>query len=228
MTTPSVPQQTGQPLPPAYRGPRGEVLIALKREVLLTARELAHRLGLSDNAVRHHLRELEAEGLIGYRRERRGVGAPTYAWHLTPGGEALFPQAYREALTHMLEAVEASAGRGAVVSALESYYHELGSRLEPNLAGAAPEERMRQVAAARTADGYMAEGQASFCCGVLTEHHCAIRAVAERYPEVCEAEARFVKRLLGGRVERRLHLLGGDAACEYQVQFETPVAEEPT
>ena len=216
------------PLPPAYRGPRGQVLVQLKRENALTVKDVAQRLQLSENAVRHHLRELELEGLIGFRREQRGLGAPTHVWHLTAAGEGLFPQGYKETLTHMLEAVEATAGRQAVVAALNSYYDDLGSKLLPHLAGTSPEERMRQVAAARTVDGYMAEGRASFCCGVLTEHHCAIRAVAERYPEVCQAEARFVERLLGGKVERRLHLLTGDPACEYQVHFDHQVQKEPT
>ncbi len=219
MTTLDHHQLGEAPLPPAYRGPRGDLLILLKRAGALTAKELSERLGLSPNAVRHHLKELEAEGVIAYRREQRGVGAPTYAWHLSPAGEALFPQRYKETLTHMLDAVAALAGREAVVAALESYYEQLGARLEPELAGAAPEERMRRLAEVRTADGYMAEGQASFCCGTLTEHHCAIRAVAERYPEVCEAEARFVGRILGGKVERRLHVLSGAPACEYHVRF---------
>jgi DeoR family transcriptional regulator, suf operon transcriptional repressor len=210
-----------QTLPPAYKGHRGEILMALKRETALTARELSERLALSANATRHHLRELESDGLIDHRREQRGLGAPTYAWHLTAMGEALFPQRYKETLTHMLDAVARLAGRDAVVEALESYYHEQASRLEQSLIGATPEERMRLLAEARTQDGYMAEGRASFCCGTLTEHHCAIRAVAERYPEVCDAEARYVGRLLGGQVERRLHVLNGASACEYQVLFPT-------
>ena len=62
---------------PAYKGLRGEVLLELKRAQPRTAKQLADTLGVSPNAVRHHLKELEAESLIAYGREQRGVGAPT-------------------------------------------------------------------------------------------------------------------------------------------------------
>ena len=63
-------------IPTGHKGQRGAVLTQLKRAQPLTARELVVRLGISLNAVRHHLKELEAEGLVVYRREHRGVGAP--------------------------------------------------------------------------------------------------------------------------------------------------------
>ena len=47
--------------------------LQLKREQRLTAKELAARLGVSLNAVRHHLKELEAEGWSS-------TSASTAAW----------------------------------------------------------------------------------------------------------------------------------------------------
>ena len=206
-------------LPPAFRGSRGSVLLALKQEGRLTAREIGNRLGLSLNAVRHHLKELEAAGLVAHGRRPHGVGAPLFEYQLTATGEALFPQRYKETLTALLDHIVAREGRPAAVAFLESYYETLATRIAPALAGAGPAERMAVVARARSEDGYMAEAQASFCCGTLTEHHCAIRAVSERFPEMCAAEERFLAAVLGGKVERTLHLLGGDAACQYKVRF---------
>ena len=74
-----------------HKGLRGEILHALKREAPLTARELAERLDVSPNAIRHHLKELEAEDLVVYGREQRGLGAPTFAYRLSRVGEALSP-----------------------------------------------------------------------------------------------------------------------------------------
>jgi DeoR family suf operon transcriptional repressor len=214
-------------LPAAYRGPRGGVLMELKRAGKLTARELAGLLHLSPNAVRHHLKELEAAGLVAYVRQLHGVGAPVFAYHLSAAGEALFPQRYKETLTALLDHVVARDGRAAAVAFLESYYDGLARRIAPELVGASPAERMAIVTRVRNDDGYMAEGQASFCCGTLTEHHCAIRAVSERFPEICAAEERFLADVLGGTVKRKLHLLGGDAACQYQVRFAGERAPDP-
>ena len=69
-------------------------------------------------------------------------------------------------------------GREAAVRFLEAHFEQLAARLEPELEGANPVERMAIITRARTEDGYMAEGAATFCCGTLTEHHCAIRAVS--------------------------------------------------
>jgi DeoR family suf operon transcriptional repressor len=68
-------------------------------------------------------------------------------------------------------------------------------------------------------EGYMAEVTALAGSGTLTEHNCAIPAVAERFPEICAAEARFLADVLGAQVERREHMLDGCSACEYHVRF---------
>ncbi len=208
-----------QALPAAYKGPRGAILTALKRAGSLTARELGDQLGLSPNAIRHHLKELETEAVIDYRREQRGVGAPTYAWYLKAAGEALFPQRYKEMLTEVLDRVAAQAGRQAVVSALETRFEDLARKLRPELEHASPEQRMEVVMRALVDDGYMAEWNDGVGGLRLTEHNCAIRALAERFPEICEAEARFLAQVLAAAVERESHMLDGCTSCEYRVRF---------
>lgn len=222
-------EHAAEQLPRGLKGPRGEVLVQLKRSGGLTAKDLARRIGLSLTAVRHHLKELEAAGFIAAeRRHPSGVGAPGYAYGLAPAGEALFPQRYKETLTELLDHVVQIGGREAAVGFLEAHFEQLARRLAPELEGATPVERMAAVARARSEDGYMATGSATFCCGTLTEHHCAIRAVSERFPEVCAAEQRFLERALGGSVERRQHLLKGDSTCTYAVRFPRGDADSDT
>jgi DeoR family suf operon transcriptional repressor len=213
-------QLAEHPLPPAYKGPRGAILLALKRAGSLTTRDLGEQLGLSANAIRHHLRELETEAVIAYRREQRGVGAPTHNWHLSAVGESLFPQRYKELLTEVLERVAEQAGRQAIVSAFENRFADLSRRLQAELIGASPARRMDVVMRALLDGGYMAEWSTEEEGGLcLTEHNCAIRALAERFPEICVAEAKFLSEVLGASVERKSHMLDGCAACEYRVRF---------
>ena len=206
-------------LPLGQRGQRGTVLLQLKRGRELTAKDLASRLGLSLNAVRHHLKELELEGLVVHQPLHRGVGAPVFVYRLSPGGEALFPRRYGQALTAMLDHVVQQEGRDAAVALLESYFGALARRLRTDLAAAEPEQRLQAVAKALSEEGYMAEGTAQSGGGVLVEHNCALPAVAERFPEICAAEARFLADVLGGRVDRREHIMSGCPACEYHVRF---------
>src|SRR5215213_4055379 len=119
--------------PSGQKGPRGDVLVHLKRERRLTARELAARLGVSLNAARHHLKELEAEGFVEYQREHRGVGKPAFAYRLSSTGEALFPRRYEETLTAILDRMVERDGRPAAVGLLESYFSGLTRRLQAEL-----------------------------------------------------------------------------------------------
>lgn len=212
-------QRESSRAPFGQKGPRAAILIELKRAGRATATELAERLDASLNAIRHHLKELESERLVEYERERRGVGAPAFAYRLSASGEMLFPRGYEETLLAVLDQVVERSGRDAAVAMLESQFAALERRLEPALAEADPAGRMALVAGALADEGYMAEWHDAADGAVLVEHNCAIRSVAERFPEVCAAEERFLANTLGGEVERRSHILGGCGACGYHVRI---------
>jgi DeoR family suf operon transcriptional repressor len=220
MTVPNTPPSASEPLPRplGLKGPRAEVVMELKRSGTVTAKGIAERLGLSLNAVRHHVKELEAAGLVGYERENRGVGAPAFIYRLTPAGEALFPRRYEDAVGRLLDYVVAREGRAAAVDVLESRYKELALRLRSALAEASPEERVTIVTRALAEEGYMPEIRSGKASGMqLVEHNCPIQQVAERFPEVCEAEARFLEEVLEAEVTRGDHIVSGCGTCEYHV-----------
>jgi DeoR family suf operon transcriptional repressor len=212
-------------LPLGQKGPRGEILVELKRAQTLTAKELAGKLGVSLNAIRHHLKELEAEGLVHYERQHRGVGAPVFAYRLSGLAEGLFPRRYEATLLEFLDQVVERDGRDAAVRALEGHFGSLARRLKVELEGAPPARRLEAVARALADEGYMAEwqladGARSDTAATLTEHNCAIHSVAQRFPELCAAEARFLEEVLGASVDRQAHILSGCSRCEYHVKFQ--------
>jgi DeoR family transcriptional regulator, suf operon transcriptional repressor len=210
-------------LPLGYRGIRAAVLLELKKAESLSTKELASRLGVSINAVRHHLKDLEEQQLVVYRRERRGVGAPTLAYRLTQAGEALFPRSYETLLLSLLNAVVRAEGRGRAVAMLEEQFASAAERVEQELVGAGSEQRLSAVAKLLSDQGYMAEAST----GGLIEHNCAVQEVARQFPEICEAEARFLSAVLQADVRRERHILSGCTACEYRVRVsDTPVPLE--
>jgi DeoR family suf operon transcriptional repressor len=214
--------ETDRSLPAGHRGHRGRLLVELKKAHRLTARELASRLRVSLNGVRHHIKELESEGLIEYERQYHGVGAPAFAYLLTPAGQALFPRRYEATLNDVLDQVVEREGRAGAVAVLEARYAALTRRVQQQLAGADPAERLAAVARILSEEGYMAEAVVTSGNGTLIEHNCAIPAVAERFPEICAAEARFLAAVLGAEVQRHGHILSGCSACEYRVHFNSP------
>lgn len=202
-----------------FRGMRADLLVALKKTPNCSAHELAEQFGVTANALRRHLKALEDDGLVRYRRDVRGVGAPVYVYTLTPAGEALFPRRYAPALASAIEAVRAQGGTAAVQALLDGQWEQLASEAAPVLAGVPAEERLPLVAELLTARGYMAEAEAGGAPegGTLRVFNCALRDIVERVPEVCAAEARFVERMLGAPVVRRAHRREGCGRCEYVV-----------
>lgn len=202
-----------------HRGLRGQVLIELKKTQPVTAKELGDRFSVSANAVRRHLKELEAEGLVAVGREQHGVGAPSFVYRLTDRGEALFPTGYRDTLSAMLDHVAERDGRQAVVEMFEARYRQLAARLKAELAAAPESERLAIVSRVLTDAGYMAEWSEADGVFRLSEHNCAMRAIVERYPEICAVEERFLKEVLRAQVEREAHIAHGCNSCEYAISF---------
>jgi predicted ArsR family transcriptional regulator len=204
-----------------HRGPRGEILLHLKRHAGATASELADALGCSLNAVRHHLKELEAEGVIAFERTTKGVGAPAHTWRLTDTGHALFPDRYDRTLLDLLDHIVATSGREAAVAILEAQYHALDERLTAAAGSQRGVARGEAVARALSGEGYMATFTATAAGGELVEHHCPHRLVAERFPEICHAEQRVLGRVLGAEITRRCRIAGGCGTCTYEVRSES-------
>jgi DeoR family transcriptional regulator, suf operon transcriptional repressor len=202
-----------------YRGVQAELLLALKKHQPLTARELAERFAVTPNAMRRHLETLEAAGVVRHTREARGVGGPVHAFTLSGSGEALFPRSYANILLETLESIAAEHGRDGVSDFFRRKWTALATEAAPALSQLPLDERVQLVSELWTSLGYMAEADVEEGTGlpVLRKHNCAIRAVAERYPEVCATEAEFIAELIGEPVERRQHILAGCNTCEYVV-----------
>ncbi len=200
------------------KGLRGEILLEIKKSQPVTAKELADVFGVSANAVRRHLKELEAEGLIVYGREQRGTGAPTYAYQLSTDGEALFPNQYERALTRLIGHVVDHEGRDAAIAVVEEQYADLRRRLGA-VGNSTPFDRLKNVASVMEEAGFMAESSQTDGAARLSIHNCVLHAVASCLPEVCDTELQFLQDALGARVERRTHIMAGCNACEYSIDF---------
>jgi DeoR family suf operon transcriptional repressor len=199
------------------RGLRGEILIELKKSQPITAKELASVFDVSANAIRRHLKELEAEGLVRYSREIRGTGAPTYVFSLSENGEALFPTRYGEVLTDVLELVARNGGREAVREMFAKRFGECADRIRAELPEASLEERVQAVATLLSDQGFMAAWTNKGGTLTLAEHNCAVRSAAERFPEICAAEADFLREVLEVDVTRDTYIPEGCNACQYSI-----------
>jgi len=182
-----------------------------------TAAVLAGGLGLTQAAVRRHLDALVADGLIEERTPRagaiRGRGRPARLFVISDTGRDTFDQAYDDLAASALDFVAEQGGREAVGAFARRRVAELEARYRPVVDQAPVGSRTRALAAALSADGYAASTDQQIDGEQLCQHHCPVAHVAEKFPELCEAETEVFARLLGTHVQRLATIAHGDGVC---------------
>jgi predicted ArsR family transcriptional regulator len=191
----------------------------------ITAAEVGRDLGLTPAAVRRHLDGLLEAGLVRIREPRpsaapRGRGRPARTYLLTDAGHAELTTAYDDLAASAMAYLAERLGPQAVRGFAERRVAELEVRYAPAIRAAGDDlaARTEALADALTQDGYAASirpvttphGDRS---GQLCQGHCPVQQVAERFPQLCDAETEVFSRLLGVHVQRLATLAGGAHVC---------------
>ena len=192
-----------------------------------TAAALSERLGLTPAAIRRHLDHLEEQGLLESRDQRvygaRGRGRPAKVFALTDTGRANFYSAYDDLAISALEFLAKTAGPDAVTQFAEARIADLEARYAALLEESAPEASPAEaLAAALSADGYVASTRPSVAGEQLCQHHCPVAHVAGRFPQLCDAETAAFSRLLGVHVQRLATIAHGDGVCTTHIPRAQP------
>src|SRR3982750_520500 len=114
---------------------RGRVLLLLCRGSR-TVNELMDELGVTDNAVRAQLANLQADGLVRQVGLRQGTRKPHNDYELTPKARQLFPRAHEPVLRTLVDVL----GERLAPGEMRSVMKDVAGRL---LAGAVGELRER-------------------------------------------------------------------------------------
>jgi predicted ArsR family transcriptional regulator len=205
-------------------GTRGRIARLILENGPVTAAGLSARLGLTSAAVRRHLDNLLADGMVEARTARtygsRGRGRPARLFAITDAGRSAFEHAYDDLATSALRFLAERAGPGAVAEFARQQIADLERRYRPTVEAADPEHRVQALAAALSADGYAASAGGGPAAGggeQLCQHHCPVAHVAAEYPQLCEAETEAFGRLLGTPVQRLATIAHGDGICTTHV-----------
>jgi len=222
----------------AERGTRGQVARLILELGPSTASTLSGRLGLTPAAIRRHLENLIADGMIEMRTARsygnRGRGRPAKVFVITDAGRSAFEHTYDDLATSALRFIEQTSGPEAVAEFARRQVSELERRYAQVIDQAAAggddglSVRVQALAEALSADGYAAAagpaptigpGNAGFADNgaQICQHHCPVAHVAAEFPQLCEAETEAFGRLLGTPVRRLATIAHGDGICTTHV-----------
>lgn len=203
-----------------------DILDLLMRQGQATAQDLAGAVGVSPQAIRRHLKDLEEEGLITHQSQVVGMGRPQHIYTLSRQGRDQFPDRYGEFAVDLLKTLSKTLGQEQLGQILQQQWQQKAHSYQVLLGHGSLEERVARLVALRRAEGFMAEmhraedfpglGDQGF---VVTEHNCAIAVVAESFPRVCDHELdMFGLALPDCRVDRTHWLVDGQHQCGYLIQ----------
>ena len=190
-----------------------------------TALELAESLDISAQAIRRHLKDLEAEGVIQYRSVQAGMGRPQHIYELTSLGRDRFPNRYGDFAISFLDTLAETVGREQVISILRKQWQRKATDYRRLVGSGSLQERVTKLGELRRAEGYMAECypvesvDVGMCDRfVLMEHNCAISNVAETFPSVCGNELEMFAAVLPDCTVERTHwIIDGEQRCGYSI-----------
>jgi predicted ArsR family transcriptional regulator len=101
----------------------------------------------------------------------------------------------------------------------DEHFRTQANALLASVGGASLEDRVRAVVELLKGQGFMAEWSVEGETVRIAEHNCAVQAVAQKYPELCDAEADFLRDILQTDVKRAAYIPKGCNACEYAVSL---------
>jgi predicted ArsR family transcriptional regulator len=227
MTGAATGDASGHAVPASTRGQVARLILELGPS---TAAALGGRLGLTPAAIRRHLDNLIAEGMVETRTARtygnRGRGRPAKLFVITDAGRSAFEHAYDGLASSALRFVAERMGQQAVAEFARQKVAELERRYAPVVAQGELTRRVQALAEALNADGYAASVRPAPLVGTavtgaageqICQHHCPVAHVAAEFPQLCEAETEAFGRLLGTPVQRLATIAHGDGICTTHV-----------
>lgn len=198
---------------------RDLIVRTIRAQGKCTVKELAAAASVSPVSVRHHLSNLQAQGLVDVKEKHHGVGRPRHEYSLTEQALELFPTRYLRLTNRLLDEIKESLPEGKVLELFAAVASSMAESYAEQLKGLPVEERMQRLTAMLTAEGFEADLQHRGDSLVIRELSCPYLHVSKEHPEVCQVDQDFIATALSLPVERVTCILEGDAHCSYEVNL---------
>lgn len=200
-----------------------DILQCLLKQGPTTAHHLAQALTISPQAIRRHLKDLEASGLIQHEAVQQGMGRPQHQYSLSRAGREQFPHRYGEFTVAFMDTLVETVGEEQFGAVLHKQWQRKASAYRDRLGSGSLRDRLDKLVEIRQTEGYVTElhpvedepGRYIFA-----EHNCAIAEVAESFPTVCDHELDMFAAILPDCVVERTHWLkDGEHRCGYLMRL---------
>jgi len=174
-------------------------------------------VGINPISVRHHLTNLQMEGLVDAQEERHGVGRPRLVYVLTEEGMERFPTRYMRLTTRLLAQMKESMPQPMVSKLFTQVAEDLAAEYTEQLKGLSMEERLETVKTLLAEEGFTVEWEKIEDGYRIHEITCPYLQIGQNHPEVCTVDQTLISRMLAVPANKVECILSGNAHCTYVV-----------
>ena len=196
---------------------RDRILQTLLHQPRASINKLAEAVGINPISVRHHLTNLQMEGLVDAQEERHGVGRPRLVYVLTEEGMERFPTRYMRLTTRLLAQMKESMPQPMVSKLFTQVAEDLAAEYTEQLKGLSMEERLETVKTLLAEEGFTVEWEKIEDGYRIHEITCPYLQIGQNHPEVCTVDQTLISRMLAVPANKVECILTGSAHCTYVV-----------
>jgi DeoR family transcriptional regulator, suf operon transcriptional repressor len=197
---------------------RDKILQTLLRHPSTTIQDLADAVGINPISVRHHLTNLQMEGLVTAEEERHGVGRPRLVYFLTEDGKEKFPTRYLRLTTRLLAQMKEKLPQPIVSEMFKQVAIDLAGQHEMQLKGLSVEERLDVMKDLLAEEGFVVEWEKQGAQYLIHEINCPYLQVGQNHPEICTVDQTLISKMLAVPASKIQCVLSGATQCTYVVQ----------
>jgi DeoR family suf operon transcriptional repressor len=197
---------------------RDKILQTLLKKPKSTINDLAEAVGINPISVRHHLTNLQMEGLVESQEERHGVGRPRLVYLLTNDGMERFPTRYLRLTTRLITQMKESMPGPMISKLFGQIADDLVSEYAHDIKGLSMEERLDFVKDLLAQEGFTVDWEKKGGQYHIHEISCPYYQIGVAHPEVCTVDQTLISKMLALPVNKVQCILNGATHCTYVVQ----------
>lgn len=197
---------------------RNKILQTLLKKPKSTINDLAEAVGINPISVRHHLTNLQMEGLVEAQEERHGVGRPRLVYVLTNEGMEQFPTRYLQLTKRLIAQMKESMPAETVSALFGQIAEDLASQYANDVKGLSMEARLDLVKDLLAQEGFTVEWEKKDDAYQIHEISCPYYQIGIAHPEVCVVDQTLISKMLALPVNKVQCILDGNSHCTYVVK----------
>jgi predicted ArsR family transcriptional regulator len=197
---------------------RDKILQTLLEKPRSTINTLAEAVGINPISVRHHLTNLQMEGLVEGHEERHGVGRPRLVYVLTDEGMERFPTRYMQLTTRLLSQMKDTMPGPVVANLFKQIAEDLVSQYASDVQNLSMEERLDFVKQILAHEGFNVQWEKKGEQYEIHEISCPYYQIGTTHPEVCSVDQTLISKMLAVPANKVSCILNGASHCTYVIQ----------